>query len=143
MQLLRTSLMHLSIKPTAFGLLIDKEKAWRILNHWSDKQRSMICLYALIWKIICVTSETIRVVIDLHKKGLTNVGTVLQGRLHRTPEDIQDVASHLGPNADYRICKGIYLEPEDIAYVSRQDIRRKRMKQFEWGAWCLCWDCIS
>ena len=116
---------NLSIKPTAFGLLIDKEKGMENIESLVSQAAVYDMFVRLDMEDHRVTSETIQVVIDLHEKGLTNVGTVLQGRLHRTPEDIQDVASHLGPNADYRICKGIYLEPEDIAYVSRQDIREK------------------
>jgi len=69
-----------------------------------------------------VTTDTIQAVIDLHKQGLTNVGTVLQGRLFRTLDDINYLETELGPAADYRICKGIYLEPEEIAYTGYQDI---------------------
>ena len=69
-----------------------------------------------------VTTDTIQAVKDLHAEGLTNVGTVLQGRLFRTLADIGDLEQELGPAADYRICKGIYLEPEDISFSKYQDI---------------------
>ena len=69
-----------------------------------------------------VTTDTIEVVTTLHSEGLTNVGTVLQGRLFRTLADIGDLETALGPRADYRICKGIYLEPEDISFTGYQDI---------------------
>ena len=35
-----------------------------------------------------VTDDTIQVMLDMHDKGLTNVGVVLQGRLFRTLDDI-------------------------------------------------------
>ena len=64
---------------------------------------------------------------------------MLQGRLHRTPDDIESVGVAIGSNADYRICKGIYLEPEEIAYTSRSDIREKTneaiRKALEHGAY--------
>jgi proline dehydrogenase len=69
-----------------------------------------------------VTTDTIQVVKDLHSEGLTNVGTVIQGRLFRSLADISDLEQELGPLADYRICKGIYLEPEEISFTQYRDI---------------------
>lgn len=116
---------NLSIKPTAFGLLIDKEKGMENIESLVRQAASHDMFVRLDMEDHRVTTETLQVVLDLHKKGLTNVGTVLQGRLHRTPDDIEQVAATLGPHADYRICKGIYLEPEGIAYTSKNDIRKK------------------
>ena len=116
---------NLSIKPTAFGLLIDKEKGMENIESLVRQAATHDMFVRLDMEDHRVTTETLQVVLDLHKKGLTNVGTVLQGRLHRTPEDIEQVATTLGPHADYRICKGIYLEPEGIAYTSKNDIRKK------------------
>ena len=116
---------NLSIKPTAFGLLIDKDKGMENIESLVQQAAKHDMFVRLDMEDHRVTNETIQVVLDLHAKGLTNVGTVLQGRLHRTPDDIENVGSLIGPNADYRICKGIYLEPENIAYTSRNDIRTK------------------
>ena len=38
-----------------------------------------------------VTEETIQIVVALHEQGLTNVGTVLQGRLFRSLNDIDSL----------------------------------------------------
>ena len=116
---------NLSIKPTAFGLLIDKDKGMENIESLVRQAAEHDMFVRLDMEDHRVTSETIQVVLDLHEKGLTNVGTVLQGRLHRTPDDIKEVAGVIGPNADYRICKGIYLEPEEIAYTIRTDIRNR------------------
>lgn len=115
---------NLSIKPTAFGLLIDEVKGFENIESLVRQASEHDMFVRLDMEDHRVTTETIQVVLKLHEKGLTNVGTVLQGRLHRTLEDISDVESELGPMADYRICKGIYLEPEEIAYTSRKDIRK-------------------
>tara|TARA_B000000441_G_scaffold131875_1_gene117216 strand:+ start:148 stop:744 length:597 start_codon:yes stop_codon:yes gene_type:complete len=69
-----------------------------------------------------VTQETIDVVLEMQEKGFQNIGTVLQGRLFRTKEDIFAVSQKLGPLADFRICKGIYLESEEISYTKYQEI---------------------
>ena len=116
---------NLSIKPTAFGLLIDKQKGMENIESLVRQAAEHEMFVRLDMEDHRVTTETIQVVLDLHGKGLTNVGTVLQGRLHRTPDDISTVAQTMGSDADYRICKGIYLEPESIAYTSKSDIRTK------------------
>ena len=113
---------NLSIKPTAFGLLIDEKKGMENIEKLVRTAHSHNLFVRLDMEDHRVTTSTIQVVIDLHKRGLTNVGTVLQGRLFRTLDDINELETELGPDADYRICKGIYLEPEEIAYTAYQDI---------------------
>ena len=113
---------NLSIKPTAFGLLIDEKKGMENIEKLVRTAHSHNLFVRLDMEDHRVTTSTIQVVIDLHKRGLTNVGTVLQGRLFRTLDDIDELETELGPDADYRICKGIYLEPEEIAYTAYQDI---------------------
>ena len=57
-----------------------------------------------------------------YQPASTNIGTVLQSRLFRTSDDISSLASRLDGNSDVRICKGIYLESEDIAHTRYHDI---------------------
>lgn len=113
---------NLSIKPTAFGLLIDEQIGMDNIEKLVRTAHTHNLFVRLDMEDHRVTTSTIQAVINLHKRGLTNVGTVLQGRLFRTLDDINELETELGPNADYRICKGIYLEPEDIAFTSYQDI---------------------
>jgi proline dehydrogenase len=113
---------NLSIKPTAFGLLIDEQIGMDNIEKLVRTAHTHNLFVRLDMEDHRVTTSTIQAVINLHKRGLTNVGTVLQGRLFRTLDDINELETELGPNADYRICKGIYLEPEDIAFTSYRDI---------------------
>tara|TARA_B110000444_G_scaffold60463_1_gene56427 strand:- start:73941 stop:74918 length:978 start_codon:yes stop_codon:yes gene_type:complete len=113
---------NLSIKPTAFGLLIDEKQGMKNIETLVRMANEQDLFVRLDMEDYRVTTATIQVVLDLHKQGLTNVGTVLQGRLFRTLDDINHLEMELGPAADYRICKGIYLESEDIAFTSYQDI---------------------
>ena len=115
---------NLSIKPTAFGILIDADKGFENIESLVKQAAEHDMFVRLDMEDHRVTTDTIQIVHKLHENGFTNVGTVLQGRLHRTLDDINDVETTLGSMADYRICKGIYLEPEDIAYTSRGDIRK-------------------
>ncbi len=64
-------------------------------------------------------SETI----NLYKKAFEtypNVGIVLQAYMHRSIDDLDNLASHM---FNVRICKGIYIESEDIAYRDYEKIR--------------------
>ncbi len=112
----------LSIKPTAFGLLIDRDKGYQNIKNLVAMANEHGMFVRLDMEDHRVTQATIDVVVDLHKEGLTNVGTVYQGRLFRTLDDIDYLENKLGPAADYRICKGIYLEPEDIAHSGYHEI---------------------
>ena len=57
-----------------------------------------------------------------------NVGIVLQAYLKRTYNDAI-VLNKIGTN--YRLCKGIYIEPATIAYKEKQAIRDNYMKTLE------------
>ena len=113
---------NLSIKPTAFGLLIDRKKGFEKIRSLVKMASQHDMFVRLDMEDHRVKQATIDVVVDLHQEGLTNVGTVYQGRLFRTLDDIDYLEQKLGSAADYRICKGIYLEPEDIAHTGYDEI---------------------
>tara|TARA_B100000902_G_scaffold153300_1_gene149842 strand:+ start:13625 stop:14599 length:975 start_codon:yes stop_codon:yes gene_type:complete len=113
---------NLSIKPTAFGLLIDPHSAEKSMENILRKAEKNNIFVRLDMEDHRVTQTTIDLVLRLHEMGLKNVGTVLQGRLFRTLDDISDLANQLGQDADHRICKGIYLESSDIAHTDKKSI---------------------
>ena len=113
---------NISIKPTAFGLLIDENQALEDIEKITRIASNNNIFVRLDMEDNRVTQSTIDIVIEMHNRGLTNIGTVLQSRLFRTGEDITSLSSKLGGYSDVRICKGIYLEPEDIAHTKYHDI---------------------
>jgi proline dehydrogenase len=113
---------NLSIKPTAFGLLLDSERGMNNIEALVSMASEHDMFVRLDMEDHRVTDDTIQAMLDMHDKGLKNVGVVLQGRLFRTPDDIKNIAKKIGPYADYRICKGIYLEPSEISHTERQPI---------------------
>ena len=113
---------NISVKPTAFGLLIDEKKALENIEKITSIAANNDIFVRLDMEDHRVTQSTIDIVTDMHDRGLTNIGTVLQSRLFRTCDDISLLASRLDGNSDVRICKGIYLEPEDIAHTRYHDI---------------------
>ena len=113
---------NISLKPTAFGLLIDEEKAIENIEHITRIAAKNDIFVRLDMEDNRVTQSTIDIVTEMHERGHRNIGTVLQSRLFRTSDDIAHLSSKLGGNSDVRICKGIYLEPEDIAHTGYHEI---------------------
>ena len=113
---------NISIKPTALGLLLDRNVAIENILEIMTKASINDIFVRLDMEDHRVTQETIEIVLLMQEKGFENIGTVLQGRLFRTEKDIKKICDSLGPLSDFRICKGIYLEPKDISYTSYQDI---------------------
>ena len=113
---------NISIKPTAFGLLIDENQALEDIEKITRIASNNNIFVRLDMEDNRVTQSTIDIVIEMHNRGLTNIGTVLQSRLFRTGDDISSLSSKLGGYSDVRICKGIYLESEDIAHTKYHDI---------------------
>ena len=113
---------NISLKPTALGLLIDKDEAISNIEQIIKKAALNDIFVRLDMEDHRVTQDTIDVVLIMQEKGYQNIGTVLQGRLFRTKKDIIDISKKLGPLSDFRICKGIYLESEAIAFTNYQDI---------------------
>ena len=113
---------NISVKPTAVGLLIDEKKALENIENITSIAAKNNIFVRLDMEDHRVTQSTIDIVTEMHDRGLTNIGTVLQSRLFRTSDDISSLASKLNGNSDVRICKGIYLESEHIAHTRYHDI---------------------
>lgn len=75
-----------------------------------------------------VTSVTLDIYRELRKQ-FDNVGIVIQSCLRRSKNDIAELLNE-GPT-DVRLCKGIYVEPEDIAYTEADEIRDSFNELFE------------
>jgi proline dehydrogenase len=67
------------------------------------------------------TTETLELYRELRGQGLDNVGVVLQAYMKRTLADVAELAE-LRPNV--RVCKGIYVEPPDVAFQEFETVRR-------------------
>jgi len=66
------------------------------------------------------TSDTLRLYRELREAGHERVGIVLQATLKRTVADV-DALAELRPNV--RLCKGIYIEPPEIAFREYEAVR--------------------
>ena len=81
------------------------------------------------------TDDNLRLYRELREGGHENVGIVLQARLKRTLEDVRALAE-LRPSV--RLCKGIYIEPAEIAYRDFEAIRSNFVSVLDalWDAGC-------
>lgn len=117
-------LSNLSIKPTQMGLAIDEEFAYKQISEIVQKAKAINNFVRMDMEDSPYTDGTIRVYKRIHKE-LGHVGIVLQSYLKRTLKDVEDLNKL---NTNYRLCKGIYVEPESIAYKDRQEIRDNFLK---------------
>jgi len=74
------------------------------------------------------TDDALRLYRGLRAAGLDNVGIVLQAYLRRTLDDI-DALADLRPSV--RICKGIYVEPPELAYQGYEEVRANFVRALE------------
>ena len=74
------------------------------------------------------TDETLQLYRDLRASGHENVGVVLQATLRRTLSDIRELTD-LQPSV--RLCKGIYIEPPEIAYRDFGAVRANYVRSLE------------
>ncbi|HAB52050.1 MAG: proline dehydrogenase [Ignavibacteria bacterium RIFOXYB2_FULL_35_12] len=112
---------NLSIKPTQMGLAIDEEFAYQQILEIVQTAKSFNNFVRIDMEDSPYTDSTIKVFKRLHEK-IGHVGLALQAYLKRTLTDIEQL-NKLGTN--YRLCKGIYVESETIAYKKKQIIRDK------------------
>ena len=119
---------NVSVKPTAVGLKLGYEvgsaNVEALVRHAAETGNFV----RIDMEDATTTDETLRMYRELREAGLDNVGVVLQARLRRTLDDIAALAD-LEPNV--RICKGIYLEPEEIAFTEFEEIRESYVRSLE------------
>jgi len=66
-----------------------------------------------------VTQKTLDLLYQMHEKGFTNVGIVIQSYLYRSDQDISQIINNMIP---VRLCKGAYKEPSTVAYPRKRDV---------------------
>jgi len=103
---------NISIKPSQFGLRINKEACCDLIKCLLDKARSHENFVRIEMEDSTCTSDTIALFLSV-KNVFKNTGIVLQSYLHRSKDDVRDI---LGGPLNVRIVKGAYVEPLKISY---------------------------
>lgn len=110
----------ISVKLTMMGLDIDAEYCKKNLFLLLEETRRLNSFVRIDMEGSDYTQETIDIFKEAHQKYAPHVGIVIQAYLHRTKEDIEELAEM---DADVRLCKGAYKEPGLIALQNMNDIR--------------------
>jgi proline dehydrogenase len=111
---------HVSLKPTQMGLAIDeglcRDNIEAVIAYAAERG----IFVRIDMEDSPTTDATLRIYRELIQRHPSATGVVLQARLRRTFADARALAAE---RASVRLCKGIYLEPRDIAYEERDIIR--------------------
>jgi len=118
---------NLSVKPTQLGLSFDEELAYKHILLLVKRAGELDNFVRIDMEDSPYTDATIRIFKRIFEE-YNNVGIVLQAYLKRTYSDTI-LLNKLG--ADYRLCKGIYIEPVSISYKDKQAIRDNYVKVLE------------
>lgn len=118
---------NLSIKPTQMGLSLDEEFAYKQISELVEKAKGINNFVRIDMEDSPYTDSTICLFKRL-RKNYNNVGIVIQSYLKRSFNDVVELNKL---NSNYRLCKGIYIEPAAIAFKDRQKIRDSYVKILE------------
>ena len=122
-----------SLKPTFFGLLIDKDVAYKLIREVVAKAASYNNFVRIDMEDSPCTDLEIELFRKIKKEFPENVGLVFQSYLKRTHQDIKDLRdlnSEDNP-LNFRLCKGIYVEPSSIAYKKYEEINKHFLADIE------------
>ncbi|MFZ1082754.1 MAG: proline dehydrogenase family protein [Candidatus Kryptoniota bacterium] len=114
-----------SIKLTQIGLAIDKNFCFDNAKRIMEVAKSYNNFVRIDMEDSTTTTETLEVYERLRAAGFDNTGVVIQSRLRRSENDIKRL---IEMRASIRLCKGIYIEPENIAFQERDEIRQNYIK---------------
>jgi proline dehydrogenase len=103
---------NISIKPTHLGLKIDKEFCFQNIKSIVEEAKKFNNFVRIDMEDHTCTTDTIDMFLRL-KDNFTNVGVVIQSYLRRTIDDVNKLIEN---KANLRLCKGIYIEPREIAF---------------------------
>ena len=114
---------NISIKPTHVGLFISPAEAMTNISTILKQAMNYNNFLRLDMENSLYTDQTFE--IFKHCKSIyKNVGVVIQSYLHRSLEDVNQLAE---VDFNARICKGIYQEAETIAFQGSEEIKKNFM----------------
>jgi len=119
-----------SLKPTSFGLLLDKDVCYNNVREIVAKAAE----YNNFLRVDMEDSPCVDLEIEMFRKLKAefpnNVGLVLQSYMRRTMKDVEDMMDmHTEESPlNFRLCKGIYVEPKEIAYKDYNEVNENYIK---------------
>jgi proline dehydrogenase len=111
---------NISIKLTQLGLKIDAEFCLANVEEILDAAKSRSNFVRIDMEDHTCTDDTLDIFRAVRKR-FSNVGIVIQAYLKRSENDIRKLAEE---KANVRLCKGIYVEPAEIAFTKRDEVQQ-------------------
>ena len=111
---------NIHIKLSHFGLKLDKEVCYNNLINVLKTAADCGNFVRIDMEDSSCTDDTLEIYKRAREK-FENVGVVIQACMKRSNEDIDSLKAM---KANVRICKGIYIEPPEIAYNDREIVRQ-------------------
>lgn len=111
---------NVSVKLSDMGLRLKMKRCTEVMHEILSCARDHKNFVRIDMEDSSVTSMTLNVYRNLREK-FENVGVVVQSCLRRSEVDVAELLRD-GPT-NVRLCKGIYIEPETIAFQDPDDIR--------------------
>ena len=118
----------LSVKLTSLGLDIEPAFCRENLRKILARAQQLGIFVRIDMENSPYTDETIAIAREMREEFGDGVGIVLQAYLRRTLDDIHSLAA---TGMSFRLCKGIYIESEDIAYKGREEVQQNYMRCLE------------
>ena len=112
--------VSVSLKPTALGLNFSEDLCNKNLARILDKTNQYNIAVTIDMENAPYTEKTLEIYRRFRPK-YNKVGTVLQTRLFRTEQDINNLPEH----SHIRLCIGIYNEPKEIALQKKSEMKEK------------------
>lgn len=112
---------NVSLKLSQLGLRIDGDLCYNNVRAIVQAAREVGNFVRIDMEDSSTTDGTLELYRRLREEGFDNVGVVIQAYLRRSESDVRALVKM---KANFRICKGIYIEPEEIAYRDREEVRR-------------------
>lgn len=110
-----------SVKLTALGLLLNRELCLNNMRRLLTQVQAADSFVRIDMEDSACTTATLEIYRTLRKEFPGRTGVVLQACLRRTLQDVDDLSDE---TTNFRICKGIYVEPMEIAFTDADLIRR-------------------
>lgn len=115
---------NLSIKLTSLGLKMDPAFVRENTGAIIEKARAHNNFVRIDMEDHTCTDDTLAVYREMRSR-YDKVGIVIQAYLHRSEKDIRQLVQE---KANVRLCKGIYVEPANVAIKDRKGIQDNYLK---------------
>ncbi|WP_228488735.1 proline dehydrogenase family protein [Prolixibacter sp. SD074] len=125
---------NFSVKPSMFGLLLDKESCYQNIREIVAVADECDSFIRVDMEDSTCTDAEVEIFRRLKAEFPTRVGLVVQSYMRRTLSDVRELMDMHSEEAplNFRLCKGIYVEPAEVAFKKYQEVRDHYLEDLEY-----------